>query len=97
MAGSGFECIDMVKNNIYDIILLDQMMPEMDGTECLNILRNEKLCENTPIIVLTANALSGARDSFIKQGFDDYLSKPIVPLELENMLRHWMPKGLIED
>lgn len=97
MAGSGAECIDMVKNNIYDIILLDQMMPEMDGTECLNILRGEKLCENTPIIVLTANALSGARDSFIKQGFDDYLSKPIVPLELENTLRHWMPKGLIED
>jgi len=97
MAGSGFECIDMVKNNIYDIILLDQMMPEMDGTECLNILRGEKLCENTPIIVLTANALSGAKDSFIKLGFDDYLSKPIVPLELENMLKHWMPKGLIED
>ena len=97
IAGGGQECIDMVKNNIYDIILLDQMMPEMDGTECLNILRTEKLCENTPIIVLTANALSGARDSFIKQGFDDYLSKPIVPLELENMLRHWMPKGLIED
>lgn len=97
IAGSGQECIDMVKNNIYDIILLDQMMPEMDGTECLNILRTEKLCENTPVIVLTANALSGARDSFIKQGFDDYLSKPIVPLELENMLRHWMPKGLIED
>lgn len=97
IAGGGQECIDMVKNNIYDIILLDQMMPEMDGTECLNILRSEKLCENTPIIVLTANALSGARDSFIKQGFDDYLSKPIVPLELENMLRHWMPKGLIED
>jgi len=97
MAGGGQECIDMIKNNIYDIVLLDQMMPEMDGTEALNIIRNEHLCDSTPIIVLTANALSGAKDSFIKQGFDDYLSKPIVPLELENMLKHWLPKGLIED
>lgn len=97
MAGSGQECIDMIRNNIYDIVLLDQMMPEMDGTEALNIIRGEHLCDNTPIIVLTANALSGAKDSFIKLGFDDYLSKPIVPLELENMLRHWLPKGLIEE
>ncbi len=97
MAGGGQECIDMIKNNIYDIVLLDQMMPEMDGTEALNIIRNEHLCDSTPIIVLTANALSGAKDSFIKQGFDDYLSKPIVPLELENMLKHWLPKGLIEE
>ena len=72
------------------------MMPEMDGTECLRILKDQKLINKTPVIALTANALSGAKEEYMRLGFDDYLSKPIVPLELENMLKHWLPGWLIE-
>lgn len=96
-AHGGQECIDKVKNELYDVILLDHMMPEMDGTECLRIMKEENLKKKIPVIALTANALSGAKEEYIKLGFDDYLSKPIVPLELENMLRHWLPGWLIEN
>ncbi len=96
-AHGGQECIEKVRNEFYDVILLDHMMPEMDGTECLKYMKQENLIKKTPVIALTANAVSGAKEEYIKQGFDDYLSKPIVPLELENMLRHWLPGWLIEN
>lgn len=96
-AHGGHECIDKVSNEFYDVILLDHMMPEMDGTECLKYMKDNDLIKNTPVIALTANALSGAKEEYIKLGFNDYLSKPIVPLELENMLRHWLPGWLIEN
>ena len=96
LAHSGQECLDKVRNEFYDVILLDHMMPEMDGTECLRILKDQKLINKTPVIALTANALSGAKEEYMRLGFDDYLSKPIVPLELENMLKHWLPGWLIE-
>lgn len=95
-AHSGQECLDKVRNEFYDVILLDHMMPEMDGTECLRILKDQKLINKTPVIALTANALSGAKEEYVRLGFDDYISKPIVPLELENMLKHWLPGWLID-
>ena len=73
---SGFECLEKNKSNTYDIILLDDMMPKMSGTETL-----KKLKENpdfkTPVVALTANAITGMRESYIAQGFSDYIAKPI--------------------
>lgn len=74
---SGFECISKIKNKeTYDIILLDDMMPKMSGVETLKKLK-EIDNFNTPVIALTANAISGMREKYKKEGFDDYLAKPI--------------------
>ena len=74
---SGFECISKIKNKeTFDIILLDDMMPKMSGVETLKKLK-EIDNFNTPVIALTANAISGMREKYKKDGFDDYLAKPI--------------------
>lgn len=88
-ASSGKECIEKVKNIEYDLILMDEMMPNMSGTETLHVLRENKDF-NTPVIVLTANALVGERESYIKKGFSEYLSKPIVREDLERLLKHFL-------
>lgn len=84
-ADSGKQCIDMVKMDKYDIIFLDHMMPEMDGIETVHSLR-ESGC-SAPIIALTANSYTGLRESYIKEGFTDYLSKPISYKELNKLLK----------
>ncbi len=85
-ATSGFKCIDMVKEHSFDIIFLDHMMPEMDGIETLHRLREEKLCDNVPVVMLTANAISGDKEMYISEGFDDFLSKPIIPKLLDEII-----------
>lgn len=88
---SGADAIEMVKHNHYDIIYLDHMMPEMDGVETLNNMReNNLLSGDTKVIILTANAISGAREQYLKQGFDDYLSKPIEVDILEAQLAKYL-------
>lgn len=89
LAISGRECLDMVTKTSYDLILLDHMMPEMDGIEVLNRLKNmnNNLSINSPIIALTANAIVGAREQYISLGFDDYLSKPIDYNDLESVIK----------
>ena len=74
---SGFECLDKIKSGEkYDVILLDDMMPKMSGVETLQELK--KLDGfNTPVIALTANAITGMREKYISEGFNDYLAKPI--------------------
>ncbi|MBQ6477642.1 MAG: response regulator [Bacilli bacterium] len=84
-ARSGYECIDLVKENTYDIILLDDMMPKMTGTETLAELRKDPSF-NTPVIALTANAISGMREKYLEQGFDEYLAKPIEKEEFTKVL-----------
>jgi len=95
-AASGLEAIDMVKKKRYDMILMDHMMPEMDGIEAVQIIRRE--CgENgkTPVVVaLTANAMEGAREEFLANGFQDFLSKPLVRERLNALLLQWVPKQL---
>ena len=94
LAGSGKEAIEMTGSKHYDIILMDHMMPTLDGIETLKILRNRTLIDDsTAVIALTANAIAGARDMYIEEGFNDYLSKPIVPDELEEMLARYLPEG----
>ena len=97
-ASSGRECIDMVQKKHYDLILLDHMMPEMDGIEVLERLKvmNNNLCKNTPTIALTANAIVGAKEKYLNLGFNDYLSKPIDYNELEAAIKKHLPKEQIK-
>ena len=95
---SGFECLDMVKKKKYDIIFLDHRMPEMDGIETLqkfNELEDNRSA-GTPVIALTANALSGARETYIDAGFADYLTKPIDYKKLEKMIMDYLPCGKVK-
>ncbi len=95
-AGGGVECLNMVQENRYDLIFLDHMMPEMDGVETLHRMKalDDFPCKNTPVVVLTANAVSGAKEAYLEEGFDDFLSKPVVPDKLENMIRKMLPPEL---
>lgn len=90
-AESGEECIALVKRNHYDLILMDHMMPGMDGVETLARLKAEFSGSLCPVIALTANAIAGARDMYLNAGFQDYLSKPIKGEKLEKMLMKWLP------
>ena len=94
---SGAETIELMKRDDYDILFLDHMMPEMDGIETLEHLKNEGLIKDTKVIVLTANAVVGARDQYMKSGFDDYLSKPIELPELERILQDFLPSDRLEE
>ena len=94
-AHSGMECIKLVKENKYNAIFLDHMMPELDGVETFKIIKEQNLCEGTPIIVLTANATKGARRQYLSRGFNDFLSKPILPEKFDNILLRHIPKELI--
>ena len=93
-AAGGFACLDMVTKQPYDLIFLDHMMPDLDGVETIKKMRtlDNNLCKETPVIALTANALSGAREMYLDIGFSDYLSKPFQPEKLEEMLREYLPK-----
>ncbi|MBR5417782.1 MAG: response regulator [Clostridiales bacterium] len=95
---SGKEAIRLCDETKYDMILMDQRMPIMDGTEAMGEIRKleSKLNEKTPIICLTADVIRGARERYIEQGFDDYLTKPINGHELEKMLLTHLPKSKIE-
>ncbi len=98
-AESGQECLDIVLQKHYDIIFLDHMMPEMDGVEALKRMKTLEgnKCKDTPVIALTANAVSGSRDMYIAEGFDEYLSKPIVPEKLEKIIKSLLPKELVKE
>ena len=97
-AHGGAECLRLVQQKHYDVIFLDHMMPEMDGVETLHYIRTmgECPCQDTPVVVLTANAVSGAKEKYLSEGFDDFLSKPIMPEKLENMLISLLPEELLQ-
>lgn len=94
---SGMECIKLVAKNKYNIIFLDHMMPEMDGIETFDTMRimTNSLNKDTPVIMLTANAIEGAKAEYLSAGFADYLSKPIHSDQLEQMILKYLPKELI--
>jgi len=91
---SGLQAIEMVKKHDYDIILMDHMMPEMDGIEATTAIRSleGERFRNVPIVALTANAVVGMREMFIENGFSDFLAKPIDVSKLDEMLSRWIPK-----
>ena len=94
----GEKCLELVKKNVFDVILLDHMMPGMDGIETLKRLKTMEgnLCKENPVIALTANAIVGVREMYLQEGFDDYLSKPIESEKLEQMLKHYIPAEKIQ-
>ncbi|MBR6469780.1 MAG: response regulator [Lachnospiraceae bacterium] len=97
-AESGDEGIRLTEVNKYDMIFLDHMMPDKDGIETLNEIRKDVANPNkeTPAICLTANAIAGAKDKYLSAGFDDYLTKPIDPEKLEDMMLAYLPADMIE-
>ncbi|MCR5093575.1 MAG: response regulator [Lachnospiraceae bacterium] len=92
LVDSGAACIERIKENRYDVVLLDQMMPGMNGEETLNELRNRELLHATPVIALTADAIIGAKENYIAKGFTDYLSKPVKYEALEKLLKEYLPR-----
>lgn len=96
-AGSGRACLELVKKQKYHIIFMDHMMPEMDGIETFHEIRRLEDFPNqdTPVIVLTANAVSGAREGYMKEGFADFLTKPIDGDVLEQTVAEYLPQDLI--
>ncbi len=96
-ANSGAEAIHAAENTAYDIILMDQRMPGMDGTEALRRIRSNLSGPNlaTPVICLTADAVTGARERYLAKGFSDYITKPIDSVALENMLMRYLPPDKI--
>lgn len=97
-AFSGNESLELAAKEKYDIIFMDHLMPEMDGVEALKRLKETENSPNshTPVIALTANAIAGARESYIAMGFADYLSKPVKGSDLEDMLIKFLPASKVQ-
>ena len=96
-ARSGQEALKMTYERNYDLVLMDHLMPQMDGIECLRRIRNQKggLNTNVPIIVLTANAGSDNIELYNNSGFDSYLLKPVTGRQLEEKLLQFLPERKI--
>jgi CheY-like chemotaxis protein len=88
--GSGKEAIEGIPNDASALVLLDISLPDLDGTEVLRQLRAHPRLQKMPVIAVTAHALTGDRERFLEAGFDDYLSKPIVDVNVvvETVARH---------
>ncbi|MCR5687617.1 MAG: response regulator [Lachnospiraceae bacterium] len=96
-ASSGEEALQLVRKNKYDVIFLDHVMPGMDGPKTLRKMKEmeNNLSAGTPVISLSANDISDEREGYIAEGFSDFLSKPIIPKDLENMLLNYIPREKI--
>ena len=94
---SGRAAIEKLKTKDYDLVFMDHMMPQMDGVEAFGIIRNmeDEYYKKVPVIMLTANAIDGVRDTFLKCGFNDYMSKPIEITMLDRVLNTWLPSHKI--
>ena len=96
---SGYDALDALQKTHYDIIFLDHRMPGMDGIQTfqkmLTLENNQS--KGVPVIALTANAVSGAKEMFLTTGFTDYMTKPIEGKKLEEMILHYLPQELVEN
>ncbi|MCL2633069.1 MAG: ATP-binding protein [Oscillospiraceae bacterium] len=89
---SGKTAIEKAKQTHYDVIFMDHLMPDMDGVEAMSHIRKiNDYYKNSPVIALTANALSGMREMYIENGFSDFLAKPVEIPKLNNLLSEWVP------
>ena len=98
-AEDGANCLQLVAKKHYDLIFMDHMMPGMDGVETLHAMEEmpENMCKETPVIILTANAVVGAKENYLKEGFVEFLSKPIEPEKLERLIFDMLPKNLVQE
>ena len=94
---NGAECLDMTIQKRYDVIFMDHLMPEMDGIECLHAIRSQTggLNQNTPVVILTANAGAENQELYRREGFDGYLLKPVSGVQLEAELLRLLPKKIV--
>lgn len=97
VASSGAECLELIKRKTYHLICLDHMMPVMDGVETLHAIKamEGNPSADVPVIALTANAVAGAREFYLNEGFQDYLTKPIDADKFENMLIEYLPDNVV--
>ena len=97
-AQSGAECLEMITKAHYDVIFMDHLMPIMDGVETFQKMSSLEgnMCKSTPVVILTANAVDGAREEYMEYGFDDFLAKPVSPDELEKLLIDLLPEKYIK-
>ena len=97
VAGSALECYDKYEKNDYDLVLMDYMMPEIDGIQAMKHIRemDKARDKRTPIIVLTADASPDMREKFFEEGFDDYLLKPVEAGLMESVLLKHLPQRLV--
>ena len=97
LAANGRDALNMVQRKKYDIIFVDHIMPEMDGIETLQKIKEmpQELNSKAPIIALTANAVVGSREFYLNAGFTDYLPKPVDAIVLENMIEKYLPQELV--
>ncbi len=97
IAESGFDALEMVCQNKYNVIFLDHRMPKMDGIETLHAMREleENLNKDVPVYALTANVISGAREMYLKEGFNGYLPKPVDTARLEDTILKNLPESLV--
>ncbi len=93
---NGEEAVALLRKNHYDLVLMDHMMPVMDGIEALKLIKEEHICDNTPIIVLTAHAVGNVKEEYLQAGFDDYLSKPIIYKQLLTLIQKYLPITLMD-
>lgn len=96
---SGKSCLEMIERKHYDLIFLDHMMPEMDGIETLHRMKTlpENKCQESAIVALTANAITGAKEMYLSEGFDAFLPKPINPEKLEQIMERRRMENTIQD
>jgi len=92
-AESGAACLEFLEKQRVDVIFLDHMMPGLDGMETLRLMKERGLCKKVPVIMFTANAIIGDKEKYMQEGFQDFLSKPILPEKLEDILRRFLPEG----
>lgn len=97
LAKSGQECLELSRKKYYHMILMDHMMPELDGVETLHLLQQERSNpnRNTVVVALTANAVAGCREMYMEYGFHDYFSKPIQAEKLEELMIQYLPDELV--
>ena len=98
-ADRGQKALHMVQENHYDLVFMDHMMPEMDGIEATERIRQmeDPYLKEMPIIALTANAIVGAKEEFLQAGMNDFVGKPIAMPDMIRAIRRWLPPELIEE
>ena len=95
-AGGGAEALELAGGKMFDMVFMDHMMPDMDGVETMQRMRKIEGYDAIPIYVLTANAVTGAREQYLEAGFDGFISKPIVSDRLEQAIREALPAELLK-